>query len=55
VDCQIGPNVRAVLHFADLEPLFEGRPCADWARRVVPEYGRPVGPVLPPDWLEEAT
>jgi len=50
-DYQIAPNVRAMLQFADLRPLLEGRPSADWALRVVPEYGGPVGPVLPSEWL----
>jgi glutathione S-transferase len=51
-DHQIGPNVRAMLEFYDLQPLLEGRPCARWARRVVPKYGAPVGPVLAPEWLD---
>lgn len=51
-DYQIAPNVRAMLHFADFRPLMERRPCAAWAPRVVPEYGGPVGPVLPPEWLD---
>jgi len=50
-DYQIAPNVRAMLQFADFQPLLEGRPSADWALRVVPEYGGPVGPVLPSEWL----
>lgn len=50
-DYQIAPNVRAMLHFSDFQRLMVGRPLADWARRVVPEYGGPVGPVLPPDWI----
>jgi glutathione S-transferase len=50
-DYQIAPNVRAMLHFADFEPLLEGRPCVEWSRRVVPEYGGPVGAVLPKEWL----
>jgi glutathione S-transferase len=50
-DYQIAPNVRAMLHFSDLRPLLETRPSAEWARRVVPDYGGPVGPVIPPEWL----
>jgi len=50
-DYQIAPNVRAMLHFADLRGALEGRRCAAWARRVVPEYGGPVGKVLPEEWL----
>ena len=51
-DYQIAPNVRAMLQFADFRPLMDGRPLAKWAPRVAPEYGGPVGPVLPPEWLE---
>jgi glutathione S-transferase len=54
-DYQIAPNVRAMLHFADLLPLMENRPSAEWSVRVVPEYGGPVGPVLPLEWLEDVT
>jgi glutathione S-transferase len=50
-DYQIAPNVRAMLQFTDFRPLLEGRPSVEWARRVVPEYGGPVGPVLPKAWL----
>jgi glutathione S-transferase len=50
-DYQLAPNVRAYLHFADFQPLLEGRPCAEWSLRIVPEYGGPVGPVLPKEWL----
>ena len=50
-DYQIAPNVRAMLHFADLRGVLEARRCAEWARRVVPEYGGPVGKVLPEEWL----
>jgi glutathione S-transferase len=54
-DYQIAPNVRATLHFADLAPYLEGRPCASWAKRVVPEYGGPIAPALPPEWLPPRT
>lgn len=47
------PAMLIDLHFADLRPLLEGRSSVEWARRVVPEYGGPVGPVLPPEWLAE--
>ena len=50
-DYQIAPNVRAMLHFADLRGVLEARRCAEWAPRVVPEYGGPVGTVLPEEWL----
>ncbi|HXV74957.1 MAG TPA: glutathione S-transferase N-terminal domain-containing protein [Candidatus Polarisedimenticolaceae bacterium] len=50
-DYQIAPNVRAMLQFADLAPLVDGRPAAAWSMRVVPAYGRPVGAALPDDWI----
>jgi glutathione S-transferase len=53
-DYQIAPNVRAMLHFADLLPQLEGRPAAAWAPRVLPIYGGPVRRVLPREWLEKA-
>jgi len=52
-DFQIGPNVRAMLQFADFLPQLEGRPSAPWALRVLPTYGGPVSRVLPPEWLEK--
>jgi glutathione S-transferase len=52
-DYQIAPNVRATMHFADLRPLVEGRPAAAWAERLVPDYGGPVPPLLPSEWLAD--
>jgi glutathione S-transferase len=50
-DYQIAPNLRAMIHFADLRPLIRGRACEEWAPRVVPDYGGPVGTCLPTDWF----
>ena len=44
-------RIRASFHREHFEPLLAGRPCVEWARRVVPEYGGPVGAVLPREWL----
>ena len=50
-DFQIAVNVSALLCSEDLAPLIEGRPAAALARRVLPEYGGHIGPVLPREWL----
>ena len=47
---QIGTSVRALTLFPQLEPLLAGRPCADIARSVLPEF--PQAPAeLPSEWL----
>ncbi len=52
-DFQIATSVRAILTVKDLEPACEGRPSAELAMRVLPEFGNdfPVG-LLPREWLE---
>jgi glutathione S-transferase len=51
---QIGTSIRALGLFAQLEPLLAGRPCADIAQSVLPEF--PQAPVeLPPDWIPSPT
>src|SRR5262245_39867223 len=37
-DFQIAPTVRVLLSFEDLAPLLEGRPAAELATRLLPEY-----------------
>jgi glutathione S-transferase len=37
-DLQIGSAVRLLLTVGDVRPLVEGRPCAELARRLFPEY-----------------
>jgi glutathione S-transferase len=51
-DFQIGTSVRALLTVQDLKPALEGRPAADHAMRLLPEFGNefPVG-MLPAEWL----
>jgi len=47
---QIGTSIRALCIFAQMEALLAGRPCADIARSVLPEY--PQSPAeLPSEWL----
>src|SRR6185503_21365147 len=38
-DFQIATSVRLLLAFDDLKPYIEGRPAAEHALRVVPDYG----------------
>jgi len=52
-DFQIGVNVSALLLSDDLTPLVEGRPAADLARRVLPDYVGHLGPVVPAEWMDE--
>jgi glutathione S-transferase len=50
-DFQIA-NVRALMTVRDLAPVTDGRPAADLATRLVPEFGNdfPAG-LLPEEWL----
>jgi glutathione S-transferase len=45
-DFQIGATLRAMLEFADYEPLVAGRPLEQLARRVLPEYPYRVPPLV---------
>ena len=38
-DFQIGTNIRFLLAVDDVAPLVEGRPAAEHARRLVPDFG----------------
>jgi len=51
-DYQIGTSVRALMLFEDLQPLIEGRRAAEFAQRILPEFGRsaPAG-ILRAEWL----
>ena len=50
-DFQIATSVRLLLAYEDLKPYVEGRPAADHARRVVPDYNAAFPKVFPADWL----
>lgn len=50
-DYQIATSTRLLLNFDDLAPLLEGRPAAEHARRIVPDFPGHVPPALPADWL----
>jgi glutathione S-transferase len=53
-DFQIATTLRVILAFADLALILEGRPGADLAMRLLPDYPGPVPAFLPPDWLAAA-
>ena len=50
-DYQIGTSVKLLLGFDDLKPYIEGRPAAEHARRVAPDYDAHFAKVFPADWL----
>ena len=50
-DFQIATSVRLLLAYEDLKPYIEGRPAAEHARRVVPEYNAAFPRVFPAEWL----
>jgi glutathione S-transferase len=51
-DFQIGTSVRSLMNVEDLRPAIQGRPAAELAMRLIPEFGTdlPAG-MLPADWL----
>ena len=51
-DFQIATSVRALLTIEDLRPATEGRPAAELALRLLPDFGNdfPSG-MLPAEWL----
>lgn len=52
-DFQIATSIGLCLTLDDLKPLIEPRPCADLARRYVPNYPGHMPPIFPPAWLPE--
>jgi glutathione S-transferase len=51
-DLQIASSLRLLLTLDDVVPMFEGRPSADYARRVFPDYpGHTPAGALPQEWL----
>lgn len=50
-DFQIATTTRVLLNFVQLRPLLEGRPAAEHARRVIPDFGVEVPVRLPPAWI----
>ena len=52
-DFQVAVNVAALMLSEDLAPYIDWRPAAALARRVLPEYGGHIGPVVPAEWMAE--
>lgn len=50
-DFQIATSLGLAMTLDDLRPAIEGRPAADLARRVVPDYPGKTPPILPAAWL----
>ncbi len=50
-DFQIGVNVSALMLSDDVRPYIEGRPAAELARRVAPDYVGHLGPIVPEEWM----
>jgi glutathione S-transferase len=51
-DFQIATSIRLAMTLGDLRPLIEGRPAAEFAKRVQPEIAGDCPPALPAAWLE---
>jgi glutathione S-transferase len=54
-DFQIAPSIGLAMTLDDLRPAIEGRPAAQLARRLVPNYPGKMPPVLPAEWLDPLT
>lgn len=53
-DYQVAGSLRLLLAFDDLQPLLDGRPGAELARRLIPRFEGRVPPVFPQAWLPRA-
>jgi glutathione S-transferase len=50
-DFQIATSVALLMTMEDIRPLIEGRPAAELARRIVPDFPGHAPSGLPKDWL----
>jgi glutathione S-transferase len=50
-DFQIATSVALLMTMEDVAPLIEGRPAADFARRIAPDFPGHAPKALPPDWV----
>src|SRR5688572_7691317 len=50
-DFQIGTTTRVLLNFPQLAPLVKGRPAAEQAMRIAPDFGTEVPVRLPDEWI----
>lgn len=51
-DFQIATSIGLAMTMADLRPAIEGRPAAELAQRIVPDYPGHTPPVFPAAWLD---
>lgn len=51
-DFQIAPSVALLMTMEDVREAVEGRPAAELARRICPDFPGRVPPAAPADWLE---
>ena len=51
-DFQIATSIGLLLTIEDVRPAIDGRPAAELARRIDPDYPGHMPPILPPEWLE---
>ncbi len=49
-DFQIAPSIRLLMTLDDVRPALEGRPIADYALRLVPDYPGYAPAALPAEW-----
>jgi glutathione S-transferase len=50
-DFQVGITTRVLLNFPQLAPLAEGRPAAEHAMRIAPDFGTEVPVRVPDEWI----
>ena len=53
-DFQIGTTTRVLLNFPALRHLIAGRPAAEHATRIAPDYGREAPVEVPAEWIPAA-
>lgn len=53
-DFQIGTTTRVLLNYPQLRPLLEGRPAAQHAMRIAPDFGNTMSVEVPDDWIPVA-
>ena len=49
-DFQIATSIRLLMTLDDVRPAIDGRPIADYALRLVPDYAGYAPAALPPEW-----
>jgi glutathione S-transferase len=52
-DFQIGTSTALLATLEDVQPLLAGRPAAEHARRIAPDYPGRMGRTFPAAWLHD--